>query len=249
MLKARSDVEHISSSASAPRTSSTSSAWGKREKFGQAAQPTPLWQMKPEPHFATHLNALFNPLDFNTEVARRCLTHASHPSSINGHNAGMSFLGRRVLESYLLLFLNSSKNLKPSHDFNFITSWTLNTYTLGQHVGSKWGLGRVMRWVPTVTKDRLTGPGDKDALLKSVGLYKVQGDAVAAVTGAIYEQFGGSVAHRAFHTRILPNLLLDGKNGGLPLPFHEDVLEICERMGGPEGDLMKPLEAQAEGSQ
>lgn len=152
------------------------------------------------------------------------------------------------MESYLLLFLNSSKNLKPTHDFNFITNWTLNAYTLGQHVGSKWGLGRAMRWVPTVNKEKLLGPGNKDALLQSAGLYKVQGDAVAAVMGTIYEQFGASVAHRTFHTRILPNLLLDGKNGGLPLTFHEEVLEICERMGGVEGDLTKPLEVQSESS-
>lgn len=46
-----------------------------------------------------------------------------------------------------------------------------------------------MRWVPTVSKEKLSGPGDKDGLLRSVGLYKVQGDAVAAVIGAIYEQF------------------------------------------------------------
>ncbi len=98
-------------------------------------------------------------------------------------------LGRRILESYLLLFLNSSKNLKPTHDYTFITNWTLNTYTLGQHVGSKWGLGRVMRWVPTVNREKLSGPGDKDALLRHAGLYKIQGDAVAAVMGTIYEQF------------------------------------------------------------
>lgn len=99
LLKARSDVEHTSSPASSPRTSTAEgrsregSAWGKREKFGEAAQPTPVWQMKPEPHFANHLNALFTPLEFNPEIARRCLTHGSHPTSVNGHNAGMSFFG------------------------------------------------------------------------------------------------------------------------------------------------------------
>ncbi|KAF5343507.1 hypothetical protein D9756_011601 [Leucocoprinus leucothites] len=130
--------------------------------------------------------------------------------------------------------------------------WTLHTYTVGHHVGSKWGLGRVMRWVPTVSKEKLDGPlisdapVGKDELLKSVGLYKVQGDAVAAVMGAIYEQFGASVAHRAFHTRVLPHLLLDGKNGGLPLVFHDEVREICERMGGAESDLTKAPEATTE---
>lgn len=69
------------------------SPWGNREKFGQDAQPTPLWQLKPDPQFSEHLNAVFNPLEFNPEAARRCLTHASHPTAVNGHNQGMSFLG------------------------------------------------------------------------------------------------------------------------------------------------------------
>jgi len=67
--------------------------WGLRERFGQVAQPTPLSKLKTEPHFAAHLNMIFQPLKFNSEIARRCLTHASHPSSINGHNAAMIFLG------------------------------------------------------------------------------------------------------------------------------------------------------------
>lgn len=100
-----------------------------------------------------------------------------------------------MLESYLLLYLSSSKVLKPTHDFRFISMWTLGPYTVGQHVGSKWGLGRVMRWVPTVNKEHLDPPTrfghrvTKEELLRGAGLYKVQGDTVAAVIGAIYEQF------------------------------------------------------------
>lgn len=36
--------------------------------------------------------------------------------------------------------------------------------------------------------------------------------------------------------------MLDGKDGGLPLAFHEKVLEICGGMGGAAGDLAKSLE-------
>ncbi|KAF5349111.1 hypothetical protein D9756_009452 [Leucocoprinus leucothites] len=187
--------------------------------------------------------------------ARREILRAVATAVDDGIPLRWVFFSRRVLESYLLLYLTSSKVLKPTHDFHFISMWTLHTYTVGHHVGSKWGLGRVMRWVPTVSKEKLDGPlisdapVGKDELLKSVGLYKVQGDAVAAVMGAIYEQFGASVAHRAFHTRVLPHLLLDGKNGGLPLVFHDEVREICERMGGAESDLTKAPEATTESSQ
>lgn len=61
-----------------------------------------------------------------------------------------------------------------------------------------------MFWQPTVDKEKLNDPlfGDsivlKDKLLRSVGLYKVQGDAVMGIIGAIYEQF----------VRILPILLI-----------------------------------------
>ena len=48
---------------------------------------------------------------------------------------------------------------------------------------------------------------------------------------------GGSVAHRLFHTRILPHLLLPGRSSGVPEEFHATALRICGRMGGPEGDL------------
>lgn len=124
-----------------------------------------------------------------------------------------------------------------------------------------------MRWVPTLSKDRLRsveGKGEISQLSRVVGLYKVQGDAVAAVMGTIFQQFvrllivlsfsmllraflgqGGSVALRAFHTRVLPNLLLDGKNGGLPLVFHSEAREICNKMGGSESDLTKPIQERA----
>jgi hypothetical protein len=46
-----------------------------------------------------------------------------------------------------------------------------------------------MKWVPTVDKEKLRRHGDKTELLRGIGLYKVQGDAVAAVMGTIFEQF------------------------------------------------------------
>lgn len=70
-----------------------------------------------------------------------------------------------------------------------IVSRTLNSYVLGEHIGSIWGIGRVLRWTPTVSASKLRPDEDQKELLKSVGLYKVQGDTVAAVLGGIYQQF------------------------------------------------------------
>lgn len=164
--------------------------------------------------------------------------------------------GRRVISAYLYLLLSSSPHLKPSDDLEAIVAQTLNTYVLGEHIGSKWGLGRVMRWTPTLKADK-----SKDAsptLLKGVGLYKVQGDAVAAVIGGIFEQFvrvnslyliltlylivtvlqGASTAHRTFHTRVLPHILASKSHAGLPEAFHEDVRSACNRFGGLQGPLV-----------
>ncbi|KAJ6486766.1 ribonuclease-III-like-domain-containing protein [Mycena sanguinolenta] len=200
------------------------------------SRPSPPPQ-KPDQIFAEHLDGIFTPLKFPPELSARVLTHASHPAAFHGHNAQFSFIGRRVLESYLLLLLASSPHLKPSHDLQEIASRVLNTYFLGEHIGSKWGLGRVMRWTPIIAASMLNeSRADKAKLLKDVGLYKVQGDAVGAVMGAIFQQFGASVAHRVFHTRVLPRLLLP--HGGLPTCFHQDAQEACERLGGVEGDLV-----------
>ena len=48
---------------------------------------------------------------------------------------------------------------------------------------------------------------------------------------------GGSVSHRVFHTRLLPNLLTRTPDG-LPEVFHEDARAACERMGGENGQLL-----------
>ncbi|KAF7326366.1 Nuclear export factor [Mycena venus] len=198
---------------------------------------------KPDQIFSEHLNGLFPPLKFPSELSARVLTHASHPAAFYGHNAQFAFIGRRVLESYLLLLLASSPHLKPSHDLQEIVSRVLNTYFLGEHIGSKWGLGRVMRWTPTIAASMLLDEAraDKTKLLKDVGLYKVQGDAANAVMGAIFQQFGASVAHRVFHTRVLPRLLLP--HGGLPTCFHQDAHDACARLGGAHGSLILDSDA------
>lgn len=48
---------------------------------------------EPTPYFQEHLNQIFFPLQFPTELAKRILTHGSHSASIGGHNAGLSFIG------------------------------------------------------------------------------------------------------------------------------------------------------------
>ncbi len=92
--------------------------------------------------------------------------------------------GRRTLETYLLLLLSASPELKPSDDLEVIVARTLNSYVLGEHVGRQWGIGGIMRWVPAVPKfGAVEGPS------ASLGLWKVQGDTVSAVVGGVFRQF------------------------------------------------------------
>ncbi|KAF5318494.1 hypothetical protein D9619_010729 [Psilocybe cf. subviscida] len=184
-----------------------------------------------DPVFANYLNRLMHPLTFSPELSRRIMTHSSHALARKGHNGGLSFFGRRVLNTYTLLFLQASPNLPKDADIEDITSRTVHTSLLGQHLGGAWGIGREMVWAPSLP----AGTEELEAL-RHAGLYKVQGEIIQAVVGAVYHQYGGSVAHRLYHTRILPNILT---KGGLPMMFHDEVHSIAERIGGAEAPLLQ----------
>ncbi|KAG1754660.1 hypothetical protein EDB19DRAFT_1667568 [Suillus lakei] len=226
--------------------------------FKRAPQPAQSFQIAEDSaQFAAHLNNVFPSLHFPPELAQRILTHGSHKAAIHGHNGRLSFVGRRVLESYYLLFLHSVARNQNQHDYEYLSSRALNTYLLGEHVAPRWSLGRILRWTPTVSQDVLLAhkklktsakqPADAElenaltgnpGIVRSVGLYKVMGDAVQSVMGGVYHQFGGSVAHRLFHTRILPHILLPDQAEGVPTEFHHQALALCERMGGVDGNLL-----------
>ncbi|EJF59875.1 hypothetical protein DICSQDRAFT_64192 [Dichomitus squalens LYAD-421 SS1] len=197
-----------------------------------------------------HLNDVFSPLQFPPELASRILTHASHPDAVRRHNARLSFVGRRVLQSYLLMFIHSSPALQPEHDYEKLALRALNTYTLGEHIAPNWRLGKVIKWKP-MNVGNLSRPLGPDAdvpaplanatgdAVRSIGMYKVHGTTVEAVVGGVFHQFGGAVAHRLFHTRLLPHLCIQGSMEGLHAAYHQHALEVCEKMGGRTGPLLR----------
>lgn len=133
--------------------------------------------------------------------------------------------------------LSSSPALDPADDLEALSSYALNTYLIGEHVGRQWEIGRVLRWVPAGN----TSPVDVIAKgnARSIGLYKVQGDTVAAVLGGVFRQWGASTAERLYYTRILPHVMM-----GLPERFHPDAIAACNRMGGLNGPLAPPRRPQ-----
>ena len=94
-------------------------------------------------------------------------------------------LGRRVLEAYFLIFLHSCPNVNSGANYASITSNTLNTYTLGEHVGREWGIGKVLKWKLMVDPQMVAKGGDSGRL----GFHKVLGTTVEAIVGGVYHQF------------------------------------------------------------
>lgn len=166
--------------------------------------------------FSRHLNEVFEPLEFPPELSQRILTHGSHKLASQGHSGKLNHLGRRVLQTYLQLFLQQSKALRPEHDLDEITSQTLNTYLLGTHVAPLWRLERVLRWSPAIQAPSFlrNGRTDKttekqnemidawiaktkslDPQMKSkIGLHKVMGFTAEAVVGGIFHQFVSKIS-------------------------------------------------------
>jgi hypothetical protein len=117
-----------------------------------------------------------------------------------GHNAALAFIGacflfnlplrqvknirsgRRVIAAYFIMFLHSSRQLKPADDVEDIAARSLNTHLLGEYVGSEWGVGRELVWAPSISED-LKAQGHLP------GLCKVQGETVQAIMGAINHQY------------------------------------------------------------
>ena len=129
---------------------------------------------------ALFLDRLFPPLKFNLNLAQRVLTHASHKSATTGHNARLSFIGRRVAQAYLHLFLDNSVHIH-NHDSSTIAARALHPHALGEHVAPVWNIEHALRWTPSQPPF--------PALIHSVGLYKVHGEAVQAILGAVFYQF------------------------------------------------------------
>ena len=83
------------------------------------------------------------------------------------------------------MFLHSCPNVNSGADYENIASNALNTYTLGEHVGRQWGIGRVFKW-RSMMDPQTVAKGDN---VGHVGLHKVTGTTVEAIVGGVYHQF------------------------------------------------------------
>ena len=76
-------------------------------------------------------------------------------------------------------------------DTDEIASKALHTNLLGEHVGHAWGVGRVMVWQPSTRPEPNARGSFPSESFRASGLYKVQGETVQAIIGAIYQQYVG----------------------------------------------------------
>ncbi len=179
-----------------------------------------------------HLQELFPGLDFPPELAVQMFTHVSAKEAWAASNNRLSYVGasillcvilslfaerlsvlvwyslryvtgRRVMSTYLLLFLHhattrlssssSSHLLTPSlsqFDFDAINYRAMYTALIGERVGRAWDLPRSLLWTPPVSSSN-SNLSIEDRVSRSwaPGLYKVQGTTVEAIIGGIYHQF------------------------------------------------------------
>ncbi|EJD43489.1 hypothetical protein AURDEDRAFT_89056 [Auricularia subglabra TFB-10046 SS5] len=213
-------------------------------------EDSPQARQRSEDRATAFLRNTFGPLEFPPEIAMRVLTHASYRGGRYGHNTRLSFVGRRVLHAYLRLFVLSASIPNesstptdamrfpfqlPFDDVDTFCDDLLNTYRLGEHVGGVWQVENVMRWTPA-----LVDHDEPGKLLRSSGLFKVRGTTVEAVMGGIFHQYGGAVALRAFHTRVLPHLEIFLKE-----PLRTHARQKRDEMGGTMGALVLSGEGDA----
>ncbi|CAE6417589.1 unnamed protein product [Rhizoctonia solani] len=205
-----------------------------------------------------YFRKLLPPLEFPERVAVRLITHNSWRDGVE-HNNRQAFIGRRVLNAYLMTFFHAHTILTPTppltqplsdppadlkisklpspndtleQDFDNLSKVVLHTRALGEHVGAAWQLERVMRWVPNFDH-HIDVDGIRVDEGGSSGLYKIRGTTVEAVVGGVFYQFGGVAAHRLFHTRVLPHL-----KSLLPIDYRKPVEAAYKRLGGTSAPIL-----------
>ncbi|KAG8868755.1 hypothetical protein FRB98_003232 [Tulasnella sp. 332] len=144
---------------------------------------------------ATHyLQSLLPSLEFPEKVVLRMITHPSWKAGFEGHNNRLSFIGRRVLNAYLVLFLHdaraklqastpsTSAEAPEEADYQAIVETALDTGPLGKYVGGAWKVEDVTRWTSNVAVEADKG-------LHWAGRHAVRAATVEAIMGGVFHQY------------------------------------------------------------
>lgn len=158
------------------------------------------------------------------------------------HNARLTFLGKRAMVSYLLMFIHQNAldtgrpigtelqglsllNTKGEDvGLDVKLQNLVNLSNLGRTVGSRWGLEHVMRWQSNLTGDSAQG--------RDTGALKIYGEGVQAIVGGTMMQYGSPAAHRLFHLQILPTLAPQLKDPALVEAVDKVRSRVIKEMSG-----------------
>lgn len=213
-------IEPISPSQAS--TSAVPSSFPSRSTARSTKSGSQAKHYDPSPDQVTsHLNTLFEGLQppISPELAIRMVTHkgAASPDYATPllHNTKLSLIGRRVLRLYLAVFLHAHNSTKTLGDapLNDLLERLAHTHTLGRYVAPRWNLERNMAW------REMIGPDGRPT-----GLEKISGQAVEAILGGLYRQYGAAIALQVFNSRILAFL-------PLPSDLREPAINLAQKYG------------------
>lgn len=190
------------------------------QRTPQSPPPYKPKHADPTPSEASNYLSSLVSLPFPPELALQILTHKSyrfvhrisHPppytaseiaQSQASHNARLAFMGRRALAAYTAMFIHSSVGSSSTSlsSIDFLRGKTLDeklealrhSLNLGRQVGEAWKISDYMRW-------------DRNEVGDASRHAKVQGQAVEAVIGGVFTQFGSAEAQKTFFRHVLPLL-------------------------------------------
>ncbi|KDN44498.1 hypothetical protein K437DRAFT_224959 [Tilletiaria anomala UBC 951] len=193
-------------------------------------------------------------------VALQMVSHESwdYGKSLGGHNRRLSFLGRRALKAFLMMFFHCALASPPASSSSTTASQRtkanelvfaadarvidelLHTSALGQGAGSSLRLERVMRWTPALLPPSSSTQGPQSNQARESGLFKIRGICLEAIVGAIYHQHGAHMAQLFFQSQILP--VLQSKNGDWPRDVpsfvREEALKAADRATSTLNDII-----------
>lgn len=142
----------------------------------------------------SHLNHLLEPLSLQSipdALAERLVTHRSAAGRLGNHNGKLAFYGRRVLHFHLALALHKQGFISQS-----ILEQHLSPIELGRSggVGAALRLEQIMRWRPALPSHyAIESASKEDALGRGSGLWRLRGETVQSLQGAIWSHYVCSI--------------------------------------------------------
>lgn len=139
-----------------------------------------------------HLQSLLAPLDLSSplppSLAERIVTHRTAAGRLGNHNGRLAFYGRRVLHFHLATHMHAQGHVSHSQLESMLAPIELGR---AGGVGQALQLEQVMRWRPA-----LPASAPQDTVGRSSGLWRLRGEAVQSLQGAVWSHYVRALAYQ-----------------------------------------------------